>query len=38
MEGKKVEQLDMIAYQEKKCTWSLDGKNKDVDPHLHTTV
>lgn len=31
-----IEALDIEAYQQKKCTWSIDGKNKDKDPHRHT--
>ena len=31
---KKIEPLDMNAYQEKKCKWSLNGDVTN-DPHLH---
>ena len=31
-----IEPLDIEAYQQKKCTWTIDGKNKDKDPHRHT--
>ncbi len=31
-----VEPLDIEKYQMKKCTWTLDGANKDKDPHIHT--
>ena len=30
-----IEPLDMEAYQQKKCTWTSDGKNKSLDPHNH---
>jgi hypothetical protein len=31
-----IEPLNIEAYQQKKCTWTVDGKNKDQDPHIHT--
>jgi hypothetical protein len=31
-----IEPLDIEAYQLKKCTWSINGDNKDKDPHIHT--
>ncbi len=33
-----IEPLDMEAYQNKKCKWSLDGKNKADDPHFHAQL
>jgi len=32
-----LEPLDMDAYQQKKCTWSLHG-SKEKDPHIHTSL
>jgi hypothetical protein len=31
----KIEPLDMNAYQQKKCKWSLSGEHKAEDPHFH---
>jgi len=33
-----IEPLDIAAYQEKKCKWSLDGKFNNEDPHRHTKL
>jgi hypothetical protein len=35
MESKNIEPLDIIAYQQKKCSWSLNA-DKDSDPHYHS--
>jgi hypothetical protein len=33
-----LQPIDMIKYQEKKCGWTVDGRNKEQDPHFHTKV
>lgn len=36
MESKQVEKLDMVAYQKKTCTWSLNKDPSVKDPHIYT--
>lgn len=34
----RIEDLDMVAYSQKTCTWSLGNPLNLVDPHIHTKV